>query len=103
MTENQIESKKLITTELFKRSTNKKDFLSTIVTEGEVWIFACESETKSQSSEWYTTSRRPKESRIDKSQLEVMPIAFFANERLVRQEFVQTIDKQLIPVFILKL
>lgn len=50
LTKDQMENIKLITTELFERSTNTF-FLSKIITRDGTWVFAYDPETKLQPSE----------------------------------------------------
>ncbi|GBN25220.1 hypothetical protein AVEN_114263-1 [Araneus ventricosus] len=49
--------------------TGDPTFLETIITGDEIWVYAYDTETKMQSSEWHTTSSpRPKKSRHVKSE-----------------------------------
>lgn len=67
------------------------DFLETVITGDESWIFAYDPETKRQSAEWHTTSSpRPKKARMSKSRTKAMVIVFFDRHGIVHHEFVPT-------------
>ncbi|CAN8026794.1 unnamed protein product, partial [Ixodes persulcatus] len=60
-------------------STNSDpDFMDTIITGDESWVYGCDPETKSQSSQWkHSTPPRPKKARQVRSNVKVMLTAFF--------------------------
>jgi hypothetical protein len=54
------------------------DFLNSVVTSDETWLFQYEPETKRQSMQWKTThSLRPKRARMSKSKIKTMLVVFF--------------------------
>jgi hypothetical protein len=54
----------------------------------ETWCFACDPETKQQSSEWVgETSPRPKKLKFQRSCIKTMLIIFFDTQGVVRKEF----------------
>jgi len=64
-------------------------FLRTIVTGDETWCYQFDPESKRQSMEWRTpSSPRPKKSRLQKSKVKTMLIAFFDSYGIVHKEFV---------------
>jgi len=64
-------------------------FLNKIITGDETWWFACDPETKRQSSEWVgETSPRPKKLKFQRSLIKTMLIIFFDSQGLVHKEFV---------------
>ncbi|KAK8772901.1 hypothetical protein V5799_012566 [Amblyomma americanum] len=80
-------------------STNSDpDFMNTIITGDESWVYVYDPETKSQSSQWkHSTSLRPKKARQVRSNVEVMLTAFFDSRGLVRHEYAahgETIAKE---------
>lgn len=57
---------------------NELDFLNSVVTEDESWMFNYDPELKKQSGEWHTkSSSHPKEVRMSKSHIKTMLIVFF--------------------------
>jgi hypothetical protein len=59
-----------------------KNFFNKIITGDETWCFACEPETKRQSSEWVgETSPRPKKLKFQRSRIKTMLIIFFQLSR----------------------
>jgi hypothetical protein len=66
-----------------------ENFLNKIITGDETWCFACDPETKRQSSEWVgETSPRPKELKFQKSRIKNMLINFLDSQGAVHKEFV---------------
>ncbi|XP_033608995.1 uncharacterized protein LOC117282638 [Cryptotermes secundus] len=89
LTTDQMECHMMVPGDLFDKSTQDPTFLKDINTGDESLVFACDPETKMQSSEWHTASfPRPKKSRLIRSKDKVMLIAFFDINSLVRHEFV---------------
>ncbi|XP_049516978.1 histone-lysine N-methyltransferase SETMAR-like [Dermacentor silvarum] len=80
-------------------STNSDpDFMNTTITGDESWVNGYDPETKSQSSQWkHSTSPRPKKARQVRSNIKVMPTAFFDSRGVVHHEYApqgQTITKE---------
>ncbi|UYV74547.1 hypothetical protein LAZ67_12000097 [Cordylochernes scorpioides] len=75
---------------------NEPDFLNSVVTGDESWMFEYDPESKRQSCAWYTkSSLRPKKARMSKSRIKTMIIVFFDIRGIVHCEFVpqgQTTD-----------
>jgi hypothetical protein len=66
-----------------------KNFFNKIITGDETWCFACDPETKRQSSEWVgETSPRPKKLKFRKSRIKTMLIIIFDSQGVVHKEFV---------------
>ncbi|XP_077496550.1 histone-lysine N-methyltransferase SETMAR-like [Amblyomma americanum] len=64
------------------------DFMNTIITGDESWVFGYDPETKSQSSQWkHSTSPRPKKTRQVRSNVKVMLSAFFDSRGVVHHEY----------------
>lgn len=75
--------------ELLGLIENDPDFLNSVVTGDESWMFEYDPETKRQSSEWHTkSSPRPKKARTSKSRIKTMLIVFFDVRGIVHFEFV---------------
>src|SRR5215469_6723562 len=74
------------------------DFLNTIITGDESWVYGYDPETKSQSSQWkHSSSPRPKKARQVRSNVKVMLTAFFDSRGVVHHEYApqgQTINKE---------
>ena len=70
-------------------STNSDaDFLNTIITGDESWLYGYDPETKSQSSQWkQSSSPRPKMARQVRSNVKVMLTAFFDSRGVVHHEY----------------
>jgi len=83
-----------VCTDLHDRAQNDPNFMSSVNTGDECWIYSYDPETKHMSSQWSTASSpRPKKARQVKSML----IAFFDMDGLVRHECVprgQTVNKE---------
>ncbi|XP_039314693.1 protein GVQW3-like [Solenopsis invicta] len=77
--------------ELLEMCENDPNFLNSVITGDESWIFEYDPETKRQSSEWHTpSSPRPKKARMSKSRIKTMLIVFFDVRGIVHHEFVPT-------------
>jgi hypothetical protein len=64
-------------------------FFNKIITGDETWCFACDPETKRQSSEWVgETSLRLKKLKFQRFRVKVMLIIFFDSQDVVQKEFV---------------
>lgn len=78
LTEDQKELRLLRCQELLDLIQNEPDFLNSVVTGDESWMFEYDPESKRQSSEWHTkSSPRPKKARMSKSRIKTMLIVFF--------------------------
>lgn len=89
LTEDQKKLRVLRCQELLDLIQNEPDFLNSVVTGDESWMFEYDPETKRQSSEWHTTSSpRPKKARMSKSRIKTMLIVFFDARGIVHFEFV---------------
>ncbi|UYV68186.1 hypothetical protein LAZ67_5003296 [Cordylochernes scorpioides] len=68
---------------------NEPDFLNSVVTGDESWMFEYDPESKRQSCAWHTkSSLRPKKARMSKSRIKTMIIVFFDIRGIVHCEFV---------------
>ncbi|UYV70307.1 hypothetical protein LAZ67_7002482 [Cordylochernes scorpioides] len=68
---------------------NEPDFLNSVVTGDESWMFEYDPESKRQSCAWHTkSSPRPKKARMSKSRIKTMIIVFFDIRGIVHCEFV---------------
>ncbi len=66
-----------------------RSFLTTIVTGDETWCYQYDPETKRQSMAWCSpSSPRPSKSRLQKSKVKTMLIAFFDSHGVIHKEFV---------------
>ena len=67
-----------ICTDLHDRAQNDPNFMSSVITGDECWVYGYDLETKQMSSQWSTSSSpRPKKARQVKSNIQTMLIAFF--------------------------
>jgi hypothetical protein len=63
---------------LLEKIGEDPDFLNSVVTCSETWLFQYDPETKQQAMQWKTTrSPRPKKARMSKSKIKTMLIVFF--------------------------
>lgn len=85
-------------TELLECARGDPNFMKTIITGDESWVYGYDPETKTQSSQWKTaTSPRPKKARQVRSSVKVMLTVFFDHKGVVHHEYApqgQTITKQ---------
>ena len=80
-----------VSEEMLARLQTEPNFLNSVVTGDESWVYEYDPETKLQSAEWHTpTSPRPKKARMAKSRVKSMLIAFFDAEGIIHKEFVPT-------------
>ncbi|GFW22262.1 protein GVQW3 [Trichonephila clavipes] len=78
LTQDQKELRVLRCQELLDLIQNEQDFLNSVVTGDESWMFEYDPESKRQSCEWHTkSSPRPKKARKSKSRIKTMIIVFF--------------------------
>ena len=87
-----------ICTDLRDRAQNNPNFMSSVITGEECWVYGCDTETKQMSSQWNTASSpQLKKTQQLKSNVKKRLIAFFDIDWLVRHEYVlrgQTINKE---------
>ena len=87
-----------ICTGLRDRAQNDPNFMSSIITGDESWVYRYDPETKQISSQWKTASSpQLKKARQVKSNVKTMLIAFFDTDRLVHHKYVprgQTVNKE---------
>jgi len=87
-----------VCTDLRDRAQNDPNFMSSVNTGDERWIYGYDPETKQMSSQWSTASSpQPKKARQVKSNVKTMLIAFFDIDGLVHHEYVprgQTVNKE---------
>ena len=97
LTEDQKANRVNISQELLDRVSVDENFLKTIVTGDETWVYGYDVETKAQSSQWVGQgSPRPKKARMSRSNMKVM-LAFFDWQGIIHREFVQhgqTVNKE---------
>jgi histone-lysine N-methyltransferase SETMAR len=93
LTVEQKDDRMSICTDICDRAQNDPNFMSSVNTGDECWIYSYDPETKQMSSQWSTVSSRPKKARHVKSML----IASFGTDGLVHHENVprgQTVNKE---------
>ncbi|UYV74190.1 hypothetical protein LAZ67_11002371 [Cordylochernes scorpioides] len=89
LTQDQKELRVLRCQELLDLIKNEPDFLSSVVTGDESWMFEYDLESKRQSCAWHTkSSPRPKKARMRKSRIKTMIIVCFDIRGIVHCEFV---------------
>jgi len=65
------------------------DFLDSVITGDESWVFDCDPETKRQSAEWHTKSSLHLEKAcMSRSRVKIMIVLFFDSRGIVHKEFV---------------
>ncbi|UYV82751.1 hypothetical protein LAZ67_22000734 [Cordylochernes scorpioides] len=75
--------------ELLNLIQNELDFLNSVVTGDESWMFEYDPESKKKICIWHTkSSPRPKKARMSKSRIKTMIIVFFDIRGIVQCEFV---------------
>jgi histone-lysine N-methyltransferase SETMAR len=75
--------------DIIARADADKHFFNKIITGDETLCFACDPETKRQSTEWVgETSPRPKKLKIQRSRIKTMMINIFDSQGIVHKEFV---------------
>ncbi|UYV69314.1 hypothetical protein LAZ67_6003231 [Cordylochernes scorpioides] len=87
LTQDQKELNVLRCQELLDLIQNEPDFLNSVVTGDESWMFEYDPESKRQSCAWHTkSSPRPKKARMSKSRIKTMIIVFFDIRGIVHCE-----------------
>ena len=75
--------------ELKQQARDDPNFISSIITGDETWVYGYDPETKQQSSQWKSpNSPRPKKARQVRSNVKSMLIVFFGIQEIVDKEFV---------------
>ena len=90
--------------DITERLEAEPDFLNSVITGDETWVFKYDPETKRQSREWKSYgSPRPMKARKSKSKVKVMLIMFFDIQGIVHFEFLpqgqivnQTVYKEIL-------
>ena len=97
LTEDQKANRVNISQVLLDRVSVDENFLKTIVTGDETWVYGYNVETKAQSSQWVgQESPRPKKAQMIRSNMKVMMAIFFNWQGVIHYEFVprgQTVNK----------
>ena len=89
LTEQQKEKRMESANDFIDMCHQDSSFLTTIVTGDETWCYQFDPETKRQSMAWCSpSSPRPTKSRLQKSKVKTMLIAFFDNDGIIHKEFV---------------
>ncbi|UYV82119.1 hypothetical protein LAZ67_21000950 [Cordylochernes scorpioides] len=89
LTQDQKELRVLRCQELLDLVQNEPDFLNSVITGDESWMFKYDPESKRQSCAWHTkSSPRTKKARMSKSRIKTMIIVFFDIRGIVHCEFV---------------
>ncbi|XP_064111493.1 protein GVQW3-like [Macrobrachium nipponense] len=87
-----------IAQDLLDCANSDSDFMKTIITGDETWVYGYNPKTKFQSSQWkHQTSPRPKKARQVRSNVKVMLTCFFDSNGIVHREYApagQTINKE---------
>jgi len=79
LSDEQKDSRVLVSRELLDRVTSEPDFLQRVITGDKTWVFEYDPTTKRQSWEWQTSqSPRPKKARMSKSRVKSMLIIFLS-------------------------
>ena len=98
LTAEQKDDRVSVCTDLRDRAQNDPNFMSSVITGDECWVYGYDPETKQMSSQCSTSSSpRQKKARQVKSSIKIMLIAFFDIDGLVHHEFVpteQTVNKE---------
>lgn len=77
-----------IAQDMLEAVQNDPNFLNTVITGDETWVYGYDPETKAQSSQWkHPTSPRQKEARQVRSQVKVMLTVFFDYRGVVHHEY----------------
>ena len=97
VTEDQKANRVNFSHEVLDRVSVDENFLKTIVTGDETWVYGYDFEIKAQSSQWVGQgSPRPKKARMSRSIMKVM-LVFFDWQRIMHHEFIprgQTVNKE---------
>ena len=78
LTEDQKANHLNISQELLDHVSIDENFLKTIITGDETWVYGCDIEIKAQLSQWVRQgSPQPKKARMSRSSMKVMLVVFF--------------------------
>jgi len=81
LTEDQKANSLNISQEFLERVSIDENFLKTIVTGDEIWVYGYDIETKVQSSQWVGQgSPRPKKARMSRSNMKVISVVSLAGK-----------------------
>ena len=98
LTEQQKELRKEISEDMLDVANHDPEFIKTIITGDETWVYGYDPETKFQSSQWkHPESPRPKKAWQVRSNVKVMLTCFFDSRGIVHHEYApegQTINKE---------
>lgn len=98
LSQDQKEFRTEISRDLLQNANENPNFLKTVITGDESWVYGYDPETKAQSSQWkHPESPRPKKVRQSRSNVKVMLTVFFDHEGIVHHEYApagQTITKE---------
>jgi len=89
LTIEQNDNRKDVCLHLLEGIQSDRNFLNSVITGDETWIFDYDPEAKRQSKEWHTSaSPCLKKARLSKSKINSMLICDFDSEGIVHTEFV---------------
>ena len=89
LTAEQKDNRMSICTDLCERAQNNPNFMSSVLSGDECWVYGYDPQTKQMSSQWKTaSSSQPKKARQVKSNVKTKLIAFFGTDGLVHHEYV---------------
>jgi [histone H3]-lysine36 N-dimethyltransferase SETMAR len=84
----QKENRLAVADELFEVANDDPNFMKTVITGDETWVYGYDPETKVQSSQWqHTGSPRPKKARKSRSAVKTMLTVFFDCKGVVHHEY----------------
>ena len=87
LTEQQKELRKEISEDMLDVANHDPEFIKTIITGDETWVYGYDPETKFQSSQWkHPESPRPKKARQVRSNVKVMLTCFFDSRGIVHHD-----------------
>ena len=77
-----------VASDLIQTATDEPDFLNKVITRDELWVYGCDQETKTQSSQWKLPgSPRPKKVQQSCSKIKTMFTVLFYWEGVVHHEY----------------
>ena len=98
LTAEQKDDRVSICADLRERAQNDPNFMSSVITGDESWVYGYDPKTKQMSSQWKTASSpRLKKARQVKSNVKTMLIVFFDIDGLVHHQYVprgKTVNKE---------
>jgi histone-lysine N-methyltransferase SETMAR len=82
---------------VLEKTEEDPDFLNSVITCDETWLFQYNPETKRQSMQWKTThSQKPKNARMSKSKIKTMLVVFFDIQGIIMTQYIppgQTVNQ----------